>query len=98
ARQPGVRTLDHAGRIQRRLTFLRIEIDVEMRGLDDLEVEGPVLDLVAAEMLGRRSACTDREDSDHDRDGSEETSHHELLPLQASRTCAGASPQRRSSW
>ncbi len=53
--------LHHARRIQRRLALLLVEVDVEVRGLDDLEVEGPVLDLVPPEVLGRCRARTDQQ-------------------------------------
>jgi hypothetical protein len=50
-RQPRVPTLGHPRRLAGSLTFFRIEIDVEVFGLQYLEVKGLVLDLVPPELL-----------------------------------------------
>jgi hypothetical protein len=43
--------LGHAGSIHRRHPLLLVVVDVEMLGLDDLEIERAVLDLVPPEVL-----------------------------------------------
>ena len=49
------------------LTLARIEVDVEMLGLEDLEIQVLVLDLVLSEVLGRnRRAESNHEDGDRD--------------------------------
>ena len=55
-RQARVAPLRHPGGIQRRLAFFLVEVDVEVFGLDDLEVEGAVLDAVLSEVLGGQGA------------------------------------------
>ena len=51
--KPGVPALGHQARLLDRFPVLEIEVDVEMPGLHDLEVELLVLDLVPAVVLGR---------------------------------------------
>ena len=53
ARQPGVGPLRYARGVERGGALLVVEIHLEVFGLDDLEVEGPVLDLVLPEVLRR---------------------------------------------
>ena len=61
ARETFVPALSHTRRVLDRFPLFRIKMDVEMRGLEDLEVERFVLDLVSSEVLsGHRS----REGSD----------------------------------
>ena len=55
-REPGVGALRHPGGVERGLPLHGVEVDVEVLGLDDLEVERLVLDLVLAEVLGRQRA------------------------------------------
>src|SRR5438132_1132266 len=74
-----------------------VEIHLEVLGLDDLEVEGPVLDLVLPEVLRRerrRAAQRERRQRGHQRPS------HEGHPSSRGSPGAttGASPQRRSSW
>ena len=52
--QTRVPALRHARRDRRGVALGRIEIDVEVRGPQHVKVEALVLDLVAAEVLGRR--------------------------------------------
>ena len=56
-REARVPALGHPRRHLRRRLFLRVVVDVEVVGLQDLEVEFPVLNLVAAEVaaLGKGS-------------------------------------------
>ena len=49
-RQTRVRPLRHAGGVHHRRLFLRIVVDVEVLGLEHLEVEIVVLDLVLSEL------------------------------------------------
>ena len=51
-REPVVPALRHARGLADRRLLLRIEMDVEVLGLEHLPVEVLVLDLVAAEVLG----------------------------------------------
>ena len=51
AREPGVGAFRHARRIERAGTLIRIVVDVEVFGLNGLEVETPVLHLVLTEIL-----------------------------------------------
>ena len=55
-REPGVVPLRHPGRVERGRPLAVVVVDVEMLGLDDLEVEVGVLDLVLAEVLGGQQA------------------------------------------
>ena len=95
ARVPPLR---HACCVERRRALGRIVIDLEVIGLDDLEVEGPVLDLVLPEVLRRqrrrarerqrRHCCCD-------------PSHGDRPFYPSSRVppaSTGASPHSRSSW
>jgi hypothetical protein len=50
--QARIPTLCHAGRIHGRHPLLLVVVHVEMLGLDDLEIERAVLDLVPPEVLG----------------------------------------------
>jgi hypothetical protein len=57
--EAAVPALRHAGDLLDVLPLLRVVVDVEVLGLEHLEVEVPVLDLVLAEVLrgrGRRQA------------------------------------------
>ena len=54
--EPRVPALRQAGRQLRRRLLLGVVVDVEVLGLEDLEVEVPVLDLVLAEVLGARGS------------------------------------------
>ena len=97
ARQPGVGPLRHARGVERGGVLLLVEIHLEVLGLDDLEVEGPVLDLVLPEVLRRerrRAAQRERRQRGHQRPS------HEGHPSRRGSPGAttGASPQRRSSW
>ena len=59
ARQPRVPALGHPADDAGGLRLFRIEVQIEVLGLEDLEFEGAVLDLVAAEVLrGRRGRAT----------------------------------------
>src|SRR5207249_1876376 len=51
-RQPRVPSLRHPRRLLRRRALLGIVVDVEVSGLEDLEVEGSIQNLVAPEILG----------------------------------------------
>ena len=62
-RQPRVPALGQARADLDACSLLRVEVDVEVLGLEDLEVEVLVLDLVAAEVLRRR--WRRRQDHDH---------------------------------
>src|SRR6266487_2544908 len=66
ARQAGVGALGHARRIERAGPLVRIVIDVEVFGLNGLEVEAAVLHLVLTEILRpaarRCGAKRDREE------------------------------------
>src|SRR5204862_1449999 len=53
-RQPRVCALGHARGVERAAPFVTVVIDVKVLGLDRLEVERPVLDLVLPEVLGRQ--------------------------------------------
>jgi hypothetical protein len=52
AGQPGIPSLGHSSRMPSRGLFRRIEVDVEVLGLEHLEIEALVLDFVATEVLG----------------------------------------------
>ncbi len=59
-REPRVPALEHSRRVGHRQGFDGIEVDVELRRLENPEVEGLVLHLVPAEVLcvgGRGSQC-----------------------------------------
>ena len=51
ARQAGVGTFRHASGIEGARPLVRIVVDVEVFGLNGLEVEAPVLHLVLTEIL-----------------------------------------------
>ena len=59
ARQAGVRALRHARRVARRVPFLRVVVDQEMFGLENLPLEVVVLDLVLAEVVLRARRAAD---------------------------------------
>ena len=59
-REPAVGALGHPGRVERRLPLARVEVDVEVLGVDDLEVELGVHDPVLAEILRRRDGVRGR--------------------------------------
>src|SRR5207244_3727420 len=77
--------------------LLLVEIHLEVFGLDDLEVEGPVLDLVLPEVLRRERRRAAQHERRH---GSHERPSHEGHPSRRGSPGAttGASPQSRSSW
>ncbi len=52
-RQPPIRSLGHPGGIVRRLLLDRVVVHEEMLGLDDLPVEGVVLNLILPEVCLR---------------------------------------------
>ena len=91
-RQLGVGHLRHPRDVQRRLALRGIVVHVEVLGLDDLEVEPAVLDLVAAEILRRQGG---RKHGQQARGHAEATDHGNFLS--AAVASRGASCQRRSS-
>ena len=50
--ETGIPPLGHAGHVARRSLLLGVEMQPEVRSLEDAEVELLVLDLVASEVLG----------------------------------------------
>jgi hypothetical protein len=52
AGEPGIGALRHAGGVHGRHALTLVEVDIEVLGLDDLEVKLGVLDLVLPEILG----------------------------------------------
>ncbi len=66
-RQPRVPALGELRGEASRLLLGRVVIDVEMRRLEDGEIEAVVLHLVAAEVLRARRRC-ERQDSQRDKD------------------------------
>ncbi|MBK8004364.1 MAG: hypothetical protein IPK12_10630 [Gemmatimonadetes bacterium] len=93
-RQDRVRPLRHPPRVEGRLARLGVEVDVEVLGLEDLEVELPVLDLVLAEVLGGKQGGQGAEEQEAE----PETTQHGNQPGQAPGLSSGASLQSRSSW
>lgn len=65
--QASVPALGHARRSLDSRTLLRIVMDAKVRGLEHLELEGVVLHLVAAEVLGVGGDATDEQRSGHTR-------------------------------
>src|SRR6059036_1102796 len=65
ARQAGIGTFRHAGRVERAGPFVRIVVDVEVFGLNGLEVEAAVLHLILTEILGpAASRCGEERNRD----------------------------------
>ena len=65
-RQPQVPALGHARRLLGGRALLGIEVDVEVLGLQHLELEGLVLDLVAPEVLRRGGTDARRQNRDRE--------------------------------
>ncbi len=80
-RELGVAPLGHPRRILHRLLFGRIEVDVEVLGLEDLPVELVVLDLVLAEDLGP-GGRRDEEGQGEGGDGDARKREEKALPSQ----------------
>jgi hypothetical protein len=101
AGEPGIRPFRHPRHVERGLALRRIEVDVEVVGLDDLEVELGVLDLVLAEVSVEVILCL--RGGGHD-EGEHRHRQREPQPATEARCrhyrgkTTGASPQRRSSW
>ena len=78
-RQPRVPALGEPGRHARGARFLRVVIDVEVFGGQNLEIEVLVLDLVAAEVL--RSGRRGRAHAHGSDEGTDEWTDHTHLTL-----------------
>ena len=98
AGQAGVPPLGHARGVQGRRPLGRIVVDLEVLGLDDLEIEGLVLDLVLSEVLRCQRRRAEQRERRRDPDHASHD-HHPFDPLSgAPAASTGASPHRRSSW
>jgi hypothetical protein len=96
AREPLIRALGQAAGVLGGEAGLRIEMDVEVLGPQDVEVEGPILDLVLSEVVlgGEHRRRAGEEGNSED----ETTAHDNTCSVQAPGVISGASLQRRSSW
>ncbi len=91
ARQTAIRAFRHACRVERAAPLIRVVVDVEVFGLNRLEVEVLVLHLVLAEVLRSQRLGRKHEERRTHR----HTSHCE--PPSSPAATTGASPHSRSS-
>jgi serine/threonine-protein kinase RIO1 len=85
--EPRVPALGHPRGNFDSLLLLRVVVDVEVIGLQDLEIEVLVLDLVAAEVLSRRVARDDADEQNGENtEGKESRAFHgNPAPMQSPR-------------
>ena len=76
SREARIPAFRHARRDGRRLGFVRVIVDVEVRGRQDLESEAVVLDLVRSKVLGRRRRRQRARQRKRQRHRFDDRSHH----------------------
>src|SRR6478609_1984196 len=81
--EPGTPALSHPACLHGRAAFSGIEIDVEVLGLEHLEIEGAILDFVLAEVLGLQRWAGDGErkgKNETQTQGTARSSYHMKVP------------------